>query len=124
MDYLRRRHRGRRGESRRSARVAHDQSMGTGGDPIPGGSPALLPSSASSDAVRSFRRQLTQGENVIDPATFAGSIPQVHGIAPRVRIGHGKWFNLLWLLPIGWFFGPKALRDNAQVPYRTSHAHS
>src|SRR6478752_4711451 len=49
----------------------------------------------------SYRRQLTQGEDVIDPATFAGSIPQVTGIAPRVRIGREKWFNLLWLLPIG-----------------------
>jgi hypothetical protein len=25
----------------------------------------------------------------------------VHGIAPRVRVGHSRWFNLLWLLPIG-----------------------
>ena len=63
--------------------------------------PGPAPSSVSPDAVRSFRTQLTRGENVIDPATFAGSIPQLHGIAPRVRIGHGKWFNLLWLLPIG-----------------------
>jgi hypothetical protein len=22
-------------------------------------------------------------------------------VAPRVRIGNSKWFNLLWLLPIG-----------------------
>ena len=35
------------------------------------------------------------------PATWAGSIPQVNGIAPRVRIGRSRWFNLLWLLPIG-----------------------
>jgi len=64
-----------------------------------------LPSPASSpispDVVHSFRTQLTQGEDVIDPLTFAGSIPQVRGIAPRVRIGRSKWFNLLWLLPIG-----------------------
>jgi DMSO/TMAO reductase YedYZ molybdopterin-dependent catalytic subunit/thiosulfate reductase cytochrome b subunit len=50
---------------------------------------------------RSYRGQLTPGEDVIDPATFAGSIPQVAGIAPRVRVGRRKWFNLLWLLPIG-----------------------
>ena len=62
--------------------------------------PAPAPS-VSPDAVRRFQTQLTQGENVIDPATSAGSIPQLHGIAPRVRIGNGKWFNLLWLLPIG-----------------------
>jgi hypothetical protein len=25
-------------------------------------------------------------------------------IAPRLRIGHDKWFNLLWLIPIGFTF--------------------
>ncbi len=28
-------------------------------------------------------------------------MPQVSGIAPRVRVGRSRWFNLLWLLPIG-----------------------
>jgi sulfoxide reductase catalytic subunit YedY len=37
------------------------------------------------------------------PATWAGSIPQIRGIAPRVRVGRNRWFNLLWLLPIGFF---------------------
>ncbi len=55
----------------------------------------------SPDVVRSYRYQLTPGEDVIDPATWAGSVPQVNGIAPRVRVGRHKWFNLLWLLPIG-----------------------
>lgn len=50
--------------------------------------------------VRSFREELVEGRDVIDPATFAGTIPQERGIAPRVRVG-SKWFNLLWLLPIG-----------------------
>lgn len=50
--------------------------------------------------VRSFREELVEGPDVIDPATFAGTIPQDRGIAPRVRVG-SKWFNLLWLLPIG-----------------------
>jgi hypothetical protein len=38
---------------------------------------------------------------VIDTATWAGSIPRGNGIAPRVRVGRTRWFNLLWLLPIG-----------------------
>ncbi len=38
---------------------------------------------------------------MIDPATWAGSVPQVNGIAPRVRVGRNNWFNLVWLLPIG-----------------------
>jgi methionine sulfoxide reductase catalytic subunit len=58
---------------------------------------------------------------VIDPATWAGSVPAVNGIAPRVRVGRGKWFNLLWLLPLG-FVGlivavavAKGLRDDPAV---------
>jgi sulfoxide reductase catalytic subunit YedY len=34
-------------------------------------------------------------------ATWAGSAPAVSGIAPRVRLGRSRSFNLLWLLPIG-----------------------
>jgi len=63
--------------------------------------PEQAPSSVSPDAVRSFREQLKRGEDVIDPASWAGSIPQVGGVAPRIRIGRSRWFNLLWLLPIG-----------------------
>jgi hypothetical protein len=47
------------------------------------------------------RSKLTPGEDVIDKATWAGAIPQVNGVAPRVRVGRDRWFNLLWLLPIG-----------------------
>jgi len=55
--------------------------------------------------VRSELYRLTPGEEVITPTTWAGSVPQVGGIAPRLRVGRSKWFNLLWLLPIG-FVGP------------------
>ena len=62
---------------------------------------APAPSGFSPKAVRSFRSQLTMGEDAVDPTTWAGSVPQAQGIAPRVRIGRSRWFNLLWLLPIG-----------------------
>ncbi len=52
----------------------------------------------------SFRDQLTVGEEVVDPSTWAGSVPVAHGVAPRVRVGRDGWFNLLWLLPIGLLF--------------------
>jgi methionine sulfoxide reductase catalytic subunit len=65
--------------------------------------PAPAPSSITPETVQSFRSQLTRGEDIVDPTTWAGSIPQAHGIAPRVRIGTDRWFNLLWLLPIGLF---------------------
>jgi sulfoxide reductase catalytic subunit YedY len=75
--------------------------MGSDGD---GASEDLLSdrgSGVSPETVRSYRYQLTPGEDVIDTATWAGSVPQVNGIAPRVRVGRKRWFNLLWLLPIG-----------------------
>lgn len=60
-------------------------------------------SKISLDVARSFRSQLSVGKDVVDPATWAGSVPQAQGIAPRVRVGRDRWFNLLWLLPIGFF---------------------
>jgi thiosulfate reductase cytochrome b subunit len=48
--------------------------------------------------MRSFRDQLKVGEDVVDPMKW---FPQSYGIAPRVRIGASRWFNLLWLLPLG-----------------------
>ncbi|MGO4586933.1 molybdopterin-dependent oxidoreductase [Arthrobacter sp. 2RAF6] len=62
--------------------------------------PAPASSAVTPGLVHSFRDQLVEGTDIIDPATFAGTIPQDRGIAPRVRVG-SKWFNLLWLLPIG-----------------------
>jgi len=52
-------------------------------------------------ALVSLRTQLTVGEDIVDPLTWAGSVPVAHGIAPRVRVGRTRWFNLLWLLPMG-----------------------
>ncbi|MBO8190499.1 molybdopterin-dependent oxidoreductase [Streptomyces oryzae] len=66
-----------------------------------GEAPAPPDTPVSPEAVRKYRSELTEGENAIDPATWSGSVPQVYGIAPRVRIGRNRWFNLLWLLPLG-----------------------
>jgi sulfoxide reductase catalytic subunit YedY len=74
--------------------------MGTDAGPTPEDLPAA-PSSVSPDIVHSYRWQLTPGEDVVDTATWAGAVPQRSGIAPRVRVGRSRWFNLLWLLPIG-----------------------
>ncbi len=71
------------------------------GQPSPADLPPPAPSNVSPTVVRSFRKQLTAGEDVVDPTTWAGSIPQATGIAPRLRIGRSRWFNLLWLLPSG-----------------------
>jgi thiosulfate reductase cytochrome b subunit len=55
---------------------------------------------SSPNRLREYRERLSQGEDVVDPQTWAGSLPVANGIAPHVRIGRSKWFNLLWLLPI------------------------
>ena len=48
-----------------------------------------------------YRARLSDGDAVIDPETWAGSIPAAHGVAPRIRLGRDRWFNLLWLMPVG-----------------------
>ena len=47
-----------------------------------------------------FRAALSRGEDTVDVATWAGALPAATGVAPRVRVG-SRWFNLLWLLPLG-----------------------
>ena len=59
------------------------------------------PTAEERTVAASFRAELTVGEDTVDPLTWAGSVPVAHGIAPRVRVGRARWFNLLWLLPIG-----------------------
>jgi DMSO/TMAO reductase YedYZ molybdopterin-dependent catalytic subunit/thiosulfate reductase cytochrome b subunit len=54
----------------------------------------------SPHGVRAFRAKLSIGADVVDPESWAGSIPAAFGIAPRIRIGQNRWFNLLWLIPI------------------------
>ena len=60
--------------------------------------PSWTPAPLSPDGVRSFRQQLTVGEDAVDVAKW---FPEWYGIPPRVRVGRTRWFNLLWLLPIG-----------------------
>ena len=72
-------------------------SSGPGGEDSPG--PA--PSKVDPESLRDFRARLSTGDDAVDRATWAGLVPAQSGITPRVRVGRYKWFNLLWLLPIG-----------------------
>ncbi|WP_137725337.1 molybdopterin-dependent oxidoreductase [Prescottella subtropica] len=56
---------------------------------------------AGNTSVSDHRPRLESGDDVLDPDTWAGRIPHTGGIAPRLRIGRDRWFNVLWLLPIG-----------------------
>jgi sulfoxide reductase catalytic subunit YedY len=49
----------------------------------------------------SFRSELDERRYTVVDEDWAGGIPAQYGVAPRVRIGETKWFNLLWLIPIG-----------------------
>jgi DMSO/TMAO reductase YedYZ molybdopterin-dependent catalytic subunit/thiosulfate reductase cytochrome b subunit len=60
-----------------------------------------VPAATEPVAADSFRTELSVGEDIVDPLTWAGSVPVAGGITPRVRVGRNRWFNLLWLLPIG-----------------------
>jgi sulfoxide reductase catalytic subunit YedY len=55
----------------------------------------------SPESLVSYRDRLTRGEDAIDPDRWAGSLPAASGVSPRVRVGRSRWFNLLWLVPIG-----------------------
>ena len=49
--------------------------------PPPEDLPAPASSRLSPESVRSFRSQLTTGEDVVDPTTWAGSVPQAQGLS-------------------------------------------
>lgn len=72
------------------------------GDPPKKTAGMVVPSHVSPKTVRELRELLTKGEDIVDPKTWAGSIPAAFGIVPRLRIGTKRWLNLVWLLPIGW----------------------
>jgi thiosulfate reductase cytochrome b subunit len=70
-------------------------------EPTAEDAPAPSVDRASPHALRDLRGKLDVGEDVVDPETWAGSLPAAFGIAPRIRIGANRWLNLLWVLPIG-----------------------
>jgi len=63
----------------------------------PNGSRSAHPSPDSS-----YRKELEPGQSTVDLRTWAGGISQDHGVPPRIRVGRSRWFDLLWLVPIGW----------------------
>jgi hypothetical protein len=49
-----------------------------------------------------YRSELKLAEHDVNPETWAGGLEDKRAIAPRLRVGRDKWFNLLWLIPIGY----------------------
>lgn len=74
-----------------------DRARATGAPPRPSPSGRISP-----QAMGELRERLTKGEDIVDPKSWAGSIPAAYGITPRLRIGADRWLNVAWLLPAGW----------------------
>lgn len=95
--------------------------LGAPSDGVDSPSPRAGPTVGATRPAEDYRSHLTTGRDVVDPTAWAGSIPQAHGIAPRVRVSRDRWFNLLWLLPIGFVSlivavaGAKGLRGDPPV---------
>lgn len=75
--------------------------MANSGRPTPDELPPPAASTITPKALAGFRHELDQRKYDAVDGSWAGSVPAQYGVAPRVRIGRSKWFNLLWLLPIG-----------------------
>lgn len=59
------------------------------------------PAAPTPGAVADYRALLMRGEAVVDPETWAGSLPAAYGVPQKVCIGRERWLNLLRLLPVG-----------------------
>ncbi|XAS77207.1 molybdopterin-dependent oxidoreductase [Dermatophilaceae bacterium Sec6.4] len=76
---------------------------------------------AAGERFPSFRTELDARHHHAVGPDWAGGVPPQYGVAPRIRIGRSKWFNLLWLVPIGLLFlvigiaVAKGLRQNSGV---------
>ncbi|PSL47122.1 cytochrome b561-like protein [Saccharothrix carnea] len=51
-----------------------------------------------------FRRELDARRHQRVGVDWAGGLPAQYGVAPRVRVGRDRWFNLLWLIPLAFLF--------------------
>jgi thiosulfate reductase cytochrome b subunit len=56
---------------------------------------------STSSASASFRHELDTRNHTKVGEDWAGGVEPQYGVAPRIRVGRNKWFNLLWLIPIG-----------------------
>ncbi|MEO8815785.1 MAG: oxidoreductase, partial [Mycobacterium sp.] len=68
----------------------------------PGDAPGDTGAGAASPVgVVNHRAELKLAGDIVDVESWAGGLEDKRAIAPRLRIGRDRWFNLLWLLPIG-----------------------
>ncbi|QNK82902.1 molybdopterin-dependent oxidoreductase [Nakamurella sp. PAMC28650] len=63
--------------------------------------PGSTPESAAPPIPAGFRAELDSTRYTKVGKDWAGGVAAQYGVAPRLRVGRSKWFNLLWLVPLG-----------------------
>ncbi|EUA35392.1 hypothetical protein I553_6594 [Mycobacterium xenopi 4042] len=80
---------------------AHNDSAG-GDVPTHNGTATALAVGAPLTFDPDYRSEVHTAEDTIDVETYGGGFDLTRrATAPKLRVGRDKWFNLLWLLPIG-----------------------
>lgn len=70
-------------------------------EPSPGEHRNIAADNNTDEIRRSFRTELDSTHYSKVDEHWAGGVPPQYGVAPRIQVRQGKWFNLLWLIPIG-----------------------
>lgn len=78
-------------------------SAGTGGGrAAPGGSASALAVGTPLTSIPDYRNEIHTAEDIIDVEAYGGGFDLTRrATAPKLRVGRDRWFNLLWLIPIG-----------------------
>lgn len=80
---------------------AHKGSAG-GGVPAHNGTATALAVGTPLTFDPDYRSEVHTAEDTIDVETYGGGFDLTRrATAPKLRVGPDKWFNLLWLIPIG-----------------------
>ena len=71
-------------------------------DPVGNGSVSTLAAGTPLTSIPDYRNEIHTAHDTIDVEAYGGGFDLTRrATAPRLRIGRDKWFNLLWLIPIG-----------------------
>ncbi len=74
----------------------------TGRRAAPNGNVSTLAVGTPLESAPDYRNEIHTAEDIIDVETYGGGFDLTRrATAPKLRIGRDRWFNLLWLIPIG-----------------------
>jgi len=67
--------------------------------PVPRRTPEDQRAEQLSELPPALRDRLDKGRHERVGEHWAGGLPAQYGVAPKLRVGRNKWFNVLWLFP-------------------------